>query len=255
VPRERVGNRDAITIISAVDGRVMFCLPAGSQTIIGTTDTWTDESPETVHASSSDVEYLLRSANAYFPRARLTFDDVVSAWAGIRPLATGGSNPTAVSREHSIVSDDSGIIHVTGGKLTTYRSMAVEIVDRVQESLEQKVRSAGTDEVQLPGGDRDAVIAEFQRADPALLQSLVEGLPYTAAHLVYGVRIEKAQTLSDLLIRRTHLAFETRDHGQSVAARAADIVAPLLDWDEKTKSARLQQYEQDIGRIFAIGAG
>jgi len=179
---------------------------------------------------------------------------VVSAWAGIRPLATGGSNPTAVSREHSIVTDGSGIIHVTGGKLTTYRSMAAEIVDRAQESLGQKVRSAATDEVELPGGDRDAVIAEFQRTDPALSQSLVEGPTYTAAHLVYGVTIEKAQTLSDLLIRRTHLAFETRDHGRSVAARAAEIVAPLLGWDEKTKSARVQQYQEDVGRIFAVSA-
>ncbi|HMJ17335.1 MAG TPA: glycerol-3-phosphate dehydrogenase/oxidase, partial [Gemmatimonadaceae bacterium] len=119
VPRERVGNRDAITLISPIDGRVMFCLPAGTQAIIGTTDTWTEESPETVHASSSDVDYLLRSANAYFPRAQLKSGDVVSAWAGIRPLASGtASNPSAVSREHSIVTDSSGVINVTGGKLT-----------------------------------------------------------------------------------------------------------------------------------------
>src|SRR5205823_8243896 len=89
VPRERVGNRDAITLISAVDGRVMFCLPAGPYAIIGTTDTWTDASPETVHAAPQDVDYLLRSANAYFPRAQLNIEDVVSAWAGIRPLAGG----------------------------------------------------------------------------------------------------------------------------------------------------------------------
>jgi glycerol-3-phosphate dehydrogenase len=64
---------------------------------------------------------------------------------------------------------------------------------------------------------------------------------------------EKAQTVSDLLIRRTHLAFETRDHGKSIAGRAAEIVAPLLDWDEQTKSARVREFEQDIGRMFAIG--
>jgi glycerol-3-phosphate dehydrogenase len=255
VPRERVGNRDAITLISSVDGRVMFCLPAGGQTIIGTTDTWTDESPETVHASMSDVDYLLRSANAYFPRARLTFDDVVSAWAGIRPLAGGTSgNPTAVSREHSVVADDSGVIHVTGGKLTTYRSMAAEIVDRVQETLGEKVRPSPTDSVELPGSDRAGEIARLERDDPHLSQPLVEGLPYTGAHLVYGITREKAQSLSDLLIRRTHLAFETRDHGQSVAVRAADIVAPLLQWDDRTKSARIQEFEQDIGRMFAITA-
>ena len=125
VPRERLGNRDAVTLISDVDGRVMFCLPAGPQAIIGTTDTWTDESPETVQASAADVDYLLRSANAYFPDARLTSEDVISAWAGIRPLASAGSsNPSAVSREHNIATDRSGVINVTGGKLTTFRSMA-----------------------------------------------------------------------------------------------------------------------------------
>jgi glycerol-3-phosphate dehydrogenase len=254
VPRVRVGNRDALTLISPVDGRVMFCLPAGPQAIIGTTDTWTEESPETTHASEIDVEYLLRSANAYFPRAKLTRDDVVSAWAGIRPLATrAGTNPSAVSREHSIASDGSGVLNVTGGKLTTYRSMAAEIVDRVQESLGQKPNPAPTDSAELPGSERVAEIARLQREDPNLLEPLVPELPYTGAHLVYGVTNEMARGLSDLLIRRMHLAFETRDHGLSAAARAADIVAPLLGWDEQTKSARVREFRQDIERMFAIG--
>ena len=77
----------------------MFCLPAGPQAIIGTTDTWTDDSPETVHASAEDLDYLIRSANAYFPEARLTPADVVSAWAGIRPLASAAAdNPGAPTR-------------------------------------------------------------------------------------------------------------------------------------------------------------
>ena len=253
VPRERVGNRDALTLISPVDGRVMFCLPAGPQTIIGTTDTWTDESPETVHASAAEVDYLLRSANAYFPRAELTQDDVVSAWAGIRPLASGqGANPSAVSREHSIVTDGSGVINVTGGKLTTYRSMAAEIVDRVQEALGRERSEAPTDSVELPGADRPKEIARLQREDTSLAKPLVEGLVYTGAHLVYGVSSEMAQTLSDLLIRRTHLAFETRDHGRSVAPRVADIVAPLLGWNDQIKAARIRDFEEDVARIFLI---
>ena len=253
VPRERVGNRDALTLISPVDGRVMFCLPAGPQTIIGTTDTWTDESPETVHASAAEVDYLLRSANAYFPRAELTQDDVVSAWAGIRPLASGqGANPSAVSREHSIVTDGSGVINVTGGKLTTYRSMAAEIVDRVQEALGRERSEAPTDSVELPGADRPKEIARLQHEDTSLAKPLVEGLVYTGAHLVYGVSSEMAQTLSDLLIRRTHLAFETRDHGKSVAPRVADIVAPLLGWNDQIKAARIRDFEEDVARIFLI---
>lgn len=254
VPRERVGNRDALTLISPVDGRVMFCLPAGPQAIIGTTDTWTDESPETVHASAGDVDYLLRSANAYFPRARLTRDDVVSAWAGIRPLASQtDNNPSAVSREHTIVSDAAGVLNVTGGKLTTYRSMAAEIVDRVQESLGNRPNRAPTDSVELPGAGRVAEIARLQRGDPNLLEPLVPDLPYTGAHLVYGITNEMARGLSDLLMRRVHLAFETRDHGLSVAARAADIVAPLLGWDDRTKSARVREFAQDVERMFTIG--
>ncbi len=253
VPRERVGNRDALTLISPVDGRVMFCLPAGPETIIGTTDTWTDESPEKVHASASDVDYLLRSANAYFPRAHLTPDDVISAWAGIRPLASAqAGNPTLVSREHSIVADSAGIINVTGGKLTTYRSMAAEIVDLVQEALGLEKKAAPTDFVELPGMHRPSEIARLQREDPTLSKPLVDGLPYTGAHLIYGVSKEMAQTLSDLLIRRMHLAFETRDHGKTVAPHAAAIVAPRLGWDDQTKRARVSEFEKDIGRMFAI---
>jgi len=253
VPRDRVGNRDAITLTSPIDGRVMFCLPAGTQTIIGTTDTWTDDAPETVHATVADVDYLLRSANAYFPRANLSLDDIVSAWAGIRPLAGGQSaNPTAVSREHSIDADASGVIHVTGGKLTTYRSMAAEVVDRVQEAMGRRRTPATTDSAELPGADRDQEIARLQRDDPQLAEPLVHGLSWTGAHLIYAVTKEKAQTLSDLLIRRTHLAFETRDHGRSIASRVADMVVPLLRWSDQTKSARVREFEQDIGHIFAI---
>ncbi len=253
VPRTRIGNKDALTLISPIDGRVMFCLPAGSQSIIGTTDNWTDESPESVHASVADVDYLVRSANAYFPAARLTPAEVVGAWAGIRPLATASaSNPTAVSREHSIENDGLGMIHVTGGKLTTYRSMAAEIVDHVQKSLGEDLDRAPTDSVELPGAEREQDVARLQRDNMALAEPLVPGLPHTGAHLVYGVSKEMAQTLSDLLIRRVHLAFETADHGVSVAARAADIAAPLLGWDDQTKSARVREYLQDVERIFAI---
>ena len=253
VPRERLGNRDALTLTSPIDGRVMFCLPAGPQAIVGTTDTWTDESPETVHASPADVDYLLRSVNSYFPRAELTAADVVSAWAGIRPLASGpAANPGAVSREHSIVTDPSGVINITGGKLTTYRSMAAEVVDKVQQALGRKPRRSPTDTTELPGADRAREIERMQREDPRLAVPLAEELPYTGAHLVWGVTMEMAQTLSDLLIRRCHLAFETRDHGVSAAPRAADVVAPLLGWNDETKRERLRQYGEDVGVMFAI---
>ena len=150
------------------------------------------------------------------------------------------------------MTDGSGIIHVTGGKLTTYRSMAAEIVDRVQLSLGRKPQASPTASVELPGAERAREIDRLQQEDTKLSEPLVPGLPYTGGHLVYGVSNELAKSLSDLLIRRVHLAFETRDHGVSIAARAADIVAPLLGWDDQTKSARVREFKQDVERMFAI---
>jgi glycerol-3-phosphate dehydrogenase len=130
--------------------------------------------------------------------------------------------------------------------------MAAEIVDRVQEALGQKRERSPTDSIVLPGAERAREIARLEREDGKLSEPLAPELSYTGAHLVYGVTKEMAKSLSDLLIRRMHLAFETRDHGVSVAARAADIVAPLLGWDDQTKSARVREFRQDVERMFAI---
>jgi glycerol-3-phosphate dehydrogenase len=235
----------------------MFCLPAGAHAIIGTTDTWTTESPEEVRSSESDVRYLIDSANHYFPSASLSPSDVVSAWAGIRPLAsrTKSANPTSISREHSIAVDDLGVINVTGGKLTTYRSMAAEVVDEAEKVLGRKPRRSPTDWVLLPGGEREVGVTKLQNGNPGLAAPLIPGLSYSGADLVYAVKEEMAATLSDLLIRRTHVAFETRDHGIETSARAADIVAPLLGWSEDVKRARLRAYLSDVERMFSIGPG
>jgi len=137
VARSRIGNNGAVTMISPDDGRVMFALPHGSETILGTTDLRTDESPDEVKASDAEVDYILRAANFYFPDAGLSVDDVIAKWAGIRPLAAApaGMSPSSISREHRISRDTSGMIVVTGGKLTTYRSMAEEIVDEIEKSI------------------------------------------------------------------------------------------------------------------------
>jgi glycerol-3-phosphate dehydrogenase len=160
VPRSRVGNRSAVTLVAPQDGRVMFVLPSGDHAIIGTTDIFTEESPDDVKASDAEIDYLLASANYYFPDSRLTRDDIVETWAGIRPLAAAppGANPSSISREHQISRDSSGVIIVTGGKLTTYRSMAAEIVDEVEKTLRRKPARSRTDEVLLPAPERVPVL-------------------------------------------------------------------------------------------------
>jgi glycerol-3-phosphate dehydrogenase len=151
VPRARIGNHSAVTMIAPQDGRVMFVLPSGDRAIVGTTDIYSDESPDDVKASDVEIDYLLHAANFYFPDSALTRDDIVETWAGIRPLAASppGTNPSSISREHLISRDRAGVIVVTGGKLTTYRSMAAEIVDEIERDLGRAPKRAATDQVPL----------------------------------------------------------------------------------------------------------
>ncbi len=250
--RERVGNHGALTLISPDDGRVMFVLPDGNLTIVGTTDTWTDESPDEVRASTADVDYLLRAVNAYFPDAGVTPADVVSAWAGIRPLADWESakKPSEVSREHRIVKTGAGMINVSGGKLTTYRAMAAEIVNEVERELGRKPSRCKTADVELPGADRNEQILALASADPLAADRVVPDLPYTLAELRYAVTSEMALTLSDVLMRRTRLAFETADHGTGAAIRVADSLARTAGWFDPEKRAQVESYVADVVRVF-----
>ena len=291
VPRERVGNQDALTLLSPLDGRVMFVLPAGEHSIIGTTDTPTTASPDEVRASEADVEYLLRSANAFFPSARLRRADVVSAWAGIRPLVASGfrdgagsAAPATASREHLIERGPGGVIAVSGGKLTTYRSMAAEVVDAAERALGRQHVASRTAEERLPGGDLDSLAAEvaaaraaagdarvgerlatayggrwrevwaLAAAEPGLAAQLAPGLPYIGAELAYAAEREMACTLADLLVRRTPLAYDLRDAAVSVAPAAAAIVAPRLGWDAPRVAAEVERYRREAARLFAIDA-
>jgi glycerol-3-phosphate dehydrogenase len=282
VPRRKVANVGAITALSPADGRVLFVLPDGDRTIVGTTDNDYDGPADAVRATSNDIAYLLDAANAYFPDARLTTADVIAAWAGIRPLvADGGADPGRVSREHAIAWSAPRFLTVSGGKLTTYRSMAAEVVDHVTRFLDRQSRAhAATDRVVLPGGDiatldeelataRSVTLLSTQsdhlvysygsawrdvwalaQADSTLTAPIAPHLPYITAELRYAVEHEMALTLADLLIRRTHIAFETPDHGMSVAPVAARIVAPLLKWGSDRIADEIKSYEREAVRIF-----
>src|SRR2546427_807372 len=173
VPRGRIGNAHAVTLTSPIDGRVMFVLPWGDLSYVGTTDTDDVAPPDDVRASGSDVVYLLRSANAFFPQARLAPHDVICSWAGLRPLLAPEREvaASAVSREHRIVESASGLITIAGGKLTTFRVMGRDMVDRVARRLHELdgrpiPRRPPTDRVPLPGGETAdlAVLVEAARA-------------------------------------------------------------------------------------------
>jgi glycerol-3-phosphate dehydrogenase len=249
VPAHRVGNRAAVTMLAHADQRVMFVLPGGTHTIIGTTDTETHERPDQVRATRADVQYLLDGANSYFPEAKLTCDDVVCAWAGIRPLIASGNsgNPAGASRESAITVGPRGVIAVTGGKLTTYRAMSEDVVDAVQKYLGRPRTSSSTATRQLPGS-----ASRPEEGDGRISERIVDELPYTVNDVLAAADHEFACTIADVLVRRTHLAFETRDHGAGVAPRVAELLAPRLGWNSTDIARQLDDYRAEVARLFTI---
>ena len=160
VDHARLPVNNAIVCYHPDDGRVLFAIPWADRTYIGTTDTDYEGAPEDVAATHDDVRYLLRVTTAYFPKQKIVESDVLSTWAGLRPLiAETGVKESQVSREHHIAVGANGLITIAGGKLTTYRRMAAEIVDtavRVLEmsgELERELSASRTDKDPLPGGE------------------------------------------------------------------------------------------------------
>ena len=284
VPRRRMSNEHAVTLFSQIDGRVMFVLPWGELAYVGTTDTDADSSPDALRVTSADVTYLLRSANAAFPDAHLTTNDVVSAWAGLRPLLRhDGGAPSQVSREHYVEESAHGLISIVGGKLTTYRVMARDVVDRVAKRLRALdgrplPPRAATAREPLPGGESAdlEVLVEAARArgaaepvarhlvasygseaaavlnlvdrDRSLGAAIMAGRPEIWAEVQYAVEREQALRVQDVLIRRLHLFYETRDQALSVAGAVAGRMKQLLGWDDVREAEELRNYAEIVER-------
>jgi glycerol-3-phosphate dehydrogenase len=202
------------------DGRVMFVIPWGEQALVGTTDTDHTGGPETPPTvDPEDVAYLLETLNHYFPAARIRPEDVVSAFAGLRPLVAPmsgeGVDPSDVSREEDVFTSPAGLISLAGGKLTTYRLVSAAVVDRVVRALRRTgvtraISRSRTGAVPLPGGARppaDLAAAALSNDGHGLLPAVV-------AHLAgrYGTRMDAV------------LGLAGRDR-----ALAAPIAFPLLD--------------------------
>jgi len=289
VPRRRIGNEHAVTLLSQLDGRVMFVLPWGELSYIGTTDTDADASPDALRVTAADVTYLLRSANAAFPDAHLGSHDVISAWSGLRPLLREDhANPSQVSREHRVLESPQGLISIAGGKLTTYRVMARDVVDRVATRVHELdgrpvPARARTDRLPLPGGEAAEleVLVEAARArgasdatarhlvayygseaaavlnlvdrDRRLGEPILAGRPEIWAEVSHAVERELAVRVQDVLIRRLHLFYELADQGRAVVPKVAARMKQLLGWDDVKEAEELRDYFQLVerGRIKA----
>jgi glycerol-3-phosphate dehydrogenase len=274
--------RSAITgdagLVLRTPTSVLFVIPWGGHWIIGTTDTdwWLDRAHPA--ASARDIAYLLDEVNRVLDRP-LTSADIEGVYAGLRPLLTGEAESTSkLSREHAVVEPMLGLLLVAGGKYTTYRVMAADVVDRAVRRLGRTVPESRTDALPLLGADgyaaawRDrADIARRHGVAAGVVEHLLErygtmtshllamidaepalGLPlpgapeYLAAEVAYGAAAEGALHLEDVLVRRTRISIETAHRGVESAARAAEVMGRVLGWDAAQRALEVEHYRAAV---------
>jgi glycerol-3-phosphate dehydrogenase len=226
-------------------------------------------------ATDEDLNYLLHHINRYM-RRKVTRDDILTSFAGNRPLLRvrrGSSRLARLSRSHEVVESNAGLISVSGGKMTTYRRMAQDVVDRI-DRREKRALNHPTRRLTLRGsggwaearqlvrarglalGLDDDIIAHLGGAygadalavlalvaqDNSLAARLLPDLPYIRAEALYVCREEMAFTLEDVLQRRTHIALEDRVRGTEIAAEVAHLIGPELGWDAQEEARQVERY-------------
>jgi len=262
----------AACVLPAGEGRMIFSLPWYGRTLVGTTDN--DFDGDTVHQrpGADDVAYLLDAVNAFFGTS-LTDSDLVGAYAGVRPLISTGDPRKSVdiSRKAELYETSSGMLTITGGKLTTWRRMAKQTVDRLVER-EGREAPCHTDEIPLgmearPGdleapegvgeealeqlafryGHAARRVLEIARADPKLARPIVPGRPDLLAEAVLAARLEQARSVADVLLRRTRLGLLAATQLRDAASvrPVAEALGGELGWDAKRIDAEAEQWVSD----------
>lgn len=237
----------AIMVPHTRDGRVMFAIPWHEHTLVGTTDTPIDEATLEPRPFDQEVRFILETSAQYLHKAP-TRDDVLSVFVGIRPLVRSGDNriTAALSRDHTIHIDPSGLLTTTGGKWTTYRHMAEDTVNQAIELARVPEKPCVTRTLNIHGfhsqaeqfgalsvyGTDALAINDLVRIDPSLGEPLDGALPYIRAEVVWGARMEMARTVEDLLARRCRALFLNAAAAVRMAPEVAAIMARELGRDE-----------------------
>jgi len=229
------------TVVMTEGKRILFVIPWGERTIIGTTDTDYNGPLDDVRADAADIAYVLKVTNQFFPAAKLSDSDVISAWAGLRPLvADPNGKPSDVSRAHEIHNPEPGWWDVAGGKLTTYRLMGEQTVDQIVRKLKD-----------LKGANGALAPCRTSQA-PLLTPAETDGLSgivppkFGRRPVEHYVAREWAVHLDDVMVRRTSWHYYYRD-AAAKAKQVADWMGELLGWSAEERKAELDRY----GRMTA----
>lgn len=290
LPRARLPVNSAVAF--GEGERIIFAVPHGGHTYVGTTDTDFQGDAGAAWADADDVRYLIDAANATFTTG-LNQDDVVATWAGVRPLLKGEGSPSDVSRDYEILDGPPGLYTICGGKLTTFRSMAEHLLDHIIERegarFSRRPGRCRTAREPLPGGAvgdfvryRRASVAALRDAwgipegpaerllsafggehvrvlalaagRPELLEPLAGG-PALAAEAVYAAREEMAVTLEDVLHRRLDLMLFCPGEHEVLAAQTARAVAAEMGWSAEEIQRQIAAYLGSVARMLAFRSG
>lgn len=283
LPGDAIKAHEGIIIKTAVS--VLFIIPWKDQWMVGTTDTEYSGDPAEPLADRSDVQYIIDQANQIL-QPRISADQVIGVFAGLRPLVANKAvtDTTKISREHTVDRPVPGFVSLAGGKYTTYRVMAKDAVDMAtnditkltNESITEKLPIVGADgywalvqqveqlanQYQLKtetinhllnryGSELSEVVALIE-ADRKLAAPITKNLPYLKAEIVYAAIAEGAQSVADVLERRTRLSFEAKNFGLEIAPAVADLIAPYLGWKATQKKASIAEYQKIVARAKEV---
>jgi len=280
-PLELFAGRDALVVPKTEDGRVLFAIPWLGRLLVGTTESESNLKAEML-VQRSEAEYLLRQLNPYL-RAPLTLQQIVSGFAGLRPLVSSGANGETkrLIRDHEVELDpDSGLISILGGKWTTYRAMAEDTIDHVQRYLGASVIDSPTRHHPLCGsenysadywrtlmtgyrvsessarhlagkfGTRAPQVLQLAVEQPALMQPIIVGLAPLRAEIVFAIREEMAESIEDILARRIGLQV----YDWRLAIQAAPVVAfhlaQELGWSPSETDHAVERYTSKVNRML-----
>jgi glycerol-3-phosphate dehydrogenase len=266
LPTWRLPLSQAVSLMHPQDGRPVFAYPWEGTTLVGTTDL-DHEQPMTMEAriTRPELDYLLAALQAQFPGLGLGRDDVLSTFAGVRPVIAGGhAEASREGREHSVWSED-GLVAVAGGKLTTFRAIALDALKQVRAQLPDwrdelqpcrvfaPASAPGAVDGRLPGAMLRRLQGRHGACAGALLAAAGEGefeiVPGTEtpwAELRWAARAEAVQRLDDLLLRRTRLGLQLKEGGAALMPRIRALCQPELGWDD----ARWEQEQDDYTALW-----
>jgi glycerol-3-phosphate dehydrogenase len=256
LPRDFLPGDRAIMVPHTDDGRVLFVIPWHGRTLVGTTDTEVKEAEIEPRASDEDIGFILRNAGRYLAREPKR-EDILSVFAGLRPLArpTQGTESKKVSREHSIEVAKSGLVTVTGGKWTTYRRMADEVLEEAIEAVGLELHQCITESLPIHGFDPKAGIEAglpdtrrmygtdcaqldmIERADRFHAAPMHANLPLTPSEVIFAARHEMARSIEDVLARRTRSLLLDARASIEVAHEVGRLLGRELGWTAEEVAA------------------